>query len=243
MPATYGIIGYPLAHSFSPAYFRKKFEMLGIDATYDTFPLANITDFPALLATHSDIRGLSVTIPHKEAVMSYLDALDETAKQVGAVNCISIKNGTKTGYNTDVIGFERSLVPLLQSQHTNALILGTGGAAKAVAYVLKKLGISYLSVSRSKGVDRFSYEEITPEIIQTHKLIINASPAGMLPHVDTYPPLPYGVMNDQHLLYDLVYKPEETKFLSLGKTQDAITKNGLEMLYLQADAAWEIWSR
>lgn len=243
MTARYGIIGYPLAHSFSPAYFKQKFADLRVDATYETFPLEHISSFPELLSTYPDIRGLSVTIPHKETVIPYLDALDDTAKSVGAVNCISIKDGVKTGYNTDVIGFERSLVPLLQPQHTHALILGTGGAAKAVAYVLKKLGIDYEIVSRTKGDDKLSYEEVTLNVIKTHPLIINASPAGMQPDIDTFPPLPYEAIDSKHLLYDLVYKPGKTKFLSLGEEQNAVIKNGLEMLYLQADAAWEIWNR
>jgi shikimate dehydrogenase len=242
MAALYGIIGYPLLHSFSPAYFRKKFEDLDIDALYDTFPLASITEFPDLLEKHPNIGGLSVTIPHKQAVIPYLDELDNTAQVVGAVNCISFKSGIKTGYNTDVIGFEKSLAPLLQPQHTQALILGTGGAAKAVAFVLNKLGISYQSVSRNPGEGKTTYDAVTPAIISSHKLIINASPAGMLPHEDTFPPLPYEAVASDHLLYDLVYKPEETKFLSFGKERGAVVKNGLEMLYLQADAAWQIWN-
>jgi len=243
MPDTYGIIGYPLYHSFSPGYFNKKFEENHIDATYITFPLQHINEFHALLANHPEIKGLSVTIPHKEVVIPYLDAMDETAQAIGAVNCIAFKHSIKTGHNTDVIGFEKSLRPLLQPQHTQALILGTGGAAKAVAYVLKNLGIAYKSVSRSGKENTVPYESITPEIIGQYKLIINASPAGMLPHADTYPLLPYQAIGKEHLLYDLVYKPEETKFLSFGKEQGAIVKNGFEMLLLQADAAWEIWTR
>jgi shikimate dehydrogenase len=241
MAAQYGIIGYPLYHSFSPEYFQKKFEDNHIDATYATFPLQHINEFPALLTTRPDIRGLSVTIPHKQTVILYLDAIDDIARTVGAVNCIAFKNGIKKGYNTDVIGFERSLAPLLQPQHRQALILGTGGAAKAVAYVLEKLGIVYKNVSRTNKDGAVPYEAITPDTIAAHTLIINASPSGMLPHAETFPPLPYQAIGTQHLLYDLVYKPEETKFLTLGKEQGATTKNGFEMLLLQADAAWEIW--
>ena len=241
MPAEYGLIGYPLGHSFSPTYFAKKFAALSIDATYLAYPIASISEFTRLTETHS-FSGLNVTIPYKEAVMQHLDAIDETAKKVDAVNTISFKNGIKTGYNTDVIGFEESICPLLKSQHRQALILGTGGASKAVAYVLEKLGIAYTKVSRTKSDSTFLYEELNEEIIATHALIVNCSPLGKAPNISEAPAIPYAGIGNEHLLYDLIYNPSETKFLSLGKRQGAAIKNGLEMLELQADAAWEIWN-
>lgn len=242
MPALYGIIGYPLAHSFSPAYFKKKFAEHHTDAIYEAFSLADINEFPALLSTHPDIAGLNVTIPHKEAVIEYLDELDSIAAEIGAVNCIVFKNGKRKGYNTDIIGFERSLIPLLQPQHTQALILGTGGSSKAVAYVLKQLGIGYRFVSRTKQGDCLTYEELAPEVIEQHKLIINTTSQGMYPNVDSAPALPYEAITPQHLLYDLIYNPEETVFLSKGVEQGAAVKNGFEMLQLQAEASWDIWA-
>lgn len=241
MPAEYGLIGYPLGHSFSPTYFGKKFAVLGIDAVYSAYPLENITEFPNLLHAHS-FRGLNVTIPHKESVIPYLDALDDVAKKVGAVNTIAFAEGIKKGYNTDVIGFELSLAPLLKPQHKQALILGTGGASKAVAFVLEKLGITYLKISRSKKSGTLCYDELGPEIIKAHPLIINCSPVGKAPEANYAPSIPYEGITDKHLLYDLIYNPAETKFLSIGKQHGAAIKNGLEMLELQADSAWEIWN-
>ncbi len=242
MPASYGLIGYPLAQSFSAAYFSKKFAAEHIDASFEAFPLADIKEFPALLRELPSLRGLSVTIPHKTSVIPFLDAVDSTAKEIGAVNSICIKNGFTKGYNTDIIGFEQSLRPLLRSHHTHALVLGTGGASKAVCYVLKKLGISYLKVSRSKRDDTITYDELNPALIQSHTLIINTSPLGMYPVVDACPQLPYPSLGPQHLLYDLIYNPAETKFLLSGKQYGATIKNGLEMLELQAEASWKIWN-
>lgn len=242
MPALYGIIGYPLAHSFSPAYFKKKFVEHHIDAVYEAFTLEHIDEFPTLLLKYPDISGLNVTIPHKEAVIEYLDELDSVAAEIGAVNCIVFKNGKKKGYNTDIIGFERSLIPLLQPQHTHALILGTGGSSKAVAYVLKQLGIMYQFVSRTKQGDCLTYEELTTGVIEQNKLIINTTSQGMYPNVDSAPALPYEAITSQHLLYDLIYNPEETVFLLKGIERGAATKNGFEMLQLQAEASWDIWA-
>lgn len=242
MSALFGIIGFPLAHSFSPAYFKKKFAEHNTDALYEPFLLNNIEELPALLLANPTIQGLNVTIPYKEAVLPYLDELDNTAEEIGAVNCIVFRNGKKKGYNTDSIGFEQSLVPFLQPQHTHALILGTGGSSKAVAYVLKQLGIAYRFVSRAKQHDYLVYEELTPEIISQHKLIINTTALGMYPNVESAPALPYEAISAQHLLYDLIYNPEETLFLARGKVQGAAIKNGFEMLQLQADASWDIWS-
>jgi shikimate dehydrogenase len=238
----YGLIGYPLTYSFSPAYFKNKFAVQRIDADYQAFALSSITELPALLKAHPNLRGLNVTIPYKEAVIPYLDRLDEMAADIGAVNCISIHDGITKGYNTDAAGFEESLVPLLKSHHTHALVLGTGGASKAVIYALNNLGISHHCVSREKKPGCISYDDVTGNTLNTHKLIINTSPVGVYPDVDKEPALPYEVIGRDHLLYDLIYNPEETKFLSLGKKHGATTKNGFEMLQLQAEASWKIWT-
>ncbi len=242
MQQLYGLIGYPLSHSFSPGFFQQKFTAEGIDADYRTFPISSLTEFPSLLAANPQLYGLNVTIPYKEAIIPYLDKLDEEAEKVGAVNCIAFQGGKSIGYNTDIIGFERSLTPLLKPFHTSALILGTGGAARAVKYVLTKLGIPFLSVSRSHTIDAIQYEEVTPELIASHKHIINTTPLGMFPNVDSCPTIPYNALDSSNLLYDLVYNPLETKFLSLGLAQGATIKNGLEMLHIQANASWDIWN-
>jgi shikimate dehydrogenase len=238
----YGIIGYPLSHSFSPAYFNNKFAKLAIDAHYDVFPLENISLFPALLQSNKNLRGLNVTIPYKQSVIPFLDDLDDTAQVVGAVNCISINNGRSKGYNTDITGFKESLLPLLQSQHRQALVLGTGGASLAVNYALEQLGISYLKISRESSKGDRTYEQLTPDIITHRKLIINTTPLGMYPLIEDAPPLPYNAVGPQHLFYDLIYNPVETKFLALGKQHGAIIKNGLQMLELQAEDGWKIWN-
>lgn len=243
MPALYGLIGYPLAHSFSPAYFKKKFADQNIDAIYEAFTLEDVSYFPDLLNANPNLKGLNVTIPHKETVIFYLDELDSTASEIGAVNTITLKNGIKKGYNTDAAGFEQSLIPLLASQHKHALILGTGGSSKAVAYVLRQLGIAYRFVSRKQQPGCLTYPELTPEIIAQHKLIVNTTSLGLYPYIDGAPSIPYESLTAHHLLYDVIYNPEETKFLSLGKAQGATIKNGFEMLQLQAEASWGIWSK
>jgi shikimate dehydrogenase len=242
LPAQYGLIGYPLTHSFSPAYFKKKFAEKHIYALYDPFPLSDISEFPALLSAYPAMEGLNVTIPYKEAVIPYLHELDPVAQRIGAVNCIAIKNGRLKGYNTDSTGFEQSLIPLLEAQHTFALILGAGGSSKAVAYALQQLGISYQLISRSRKKGTHTYADLTPQVIARHKLIINTTPLGMYPNADAAPPIAYESIGKQHLLFDLIYNPEETKFLSLGRERGAVVKNGFEMLKLQADASWDIWS-
>lgn len=242
MAASYGIIGYPLGHSFSPAYFADKFQQEGIDAQYMPYPLPDIAELPQLLRENPTLRGLNVTIPHKQAVMPYLDQLDETAHAIGAVNCIDIRDRRTKGYNTDAAGFELSLLPLLSADHTHALILGTGGASLAVAYVLAKLGIAFSYVSRMQQQGRYTYDALTPELVQRHKLIINTTPLGMHPDISAMPALPYEAIGEAHLLYDLIYNPEETAFLKAGARQGAVTKNGLEMLQIQADASWQIWN-
>ncbi len=242
MQSVYGLIGYPLSHSFSPGYFKEKFAKAEIDAVYRLFPLANIKELPKLLAEHSSLSGLNVTIPYKEQVIPFLDDIDEAAKTIGAVNCIKINSNKLKGYNTDIIGFKKSLAPLLQQQHTKALILGTGGAAKAVAYVLDKFNIDYKLVSSSGKTDTIAYEDISTATVQEHTLIINTTPLGMHPNTDACPDIPYSALGEAHLLYDLIYNPEETTFLKRGKAQGANTKNGYEMLVLQAEASWDIWN-
>jgi len=242
MAARYGLIGYPLQHSFSPAYFAAKFEKEGIDAVYTAYPLDGISKFPQLLH-ENPLLGLNVTIPYKQAVIAYLDELDAAAKAIGAVNCIDIRDGVSKGYNTDVKGFKDSLVPLLQSHHTKALVLGTGGASLAVRYVLDELGIVYTSVSRDKKEGVVCYEELTGDMVSGHKLIVNTTPLGMGSYMDEHPAIQYEAIGQEHLLYDLIYNPEETIFLQKGKAQGAAIKNGLEMLHLQAEASWDIWNR
>lgn len=237
----YGLIGYPLSHSFSPDYFAKKFELLNIkDSSYQSFPIPNIEELSKLLTDNNSIKGLNVTIPYKTSVMDYLDKVDLAAKEIGAVNTIKIDNNKRLiGYNTDVYGFERSLTPLL-TKPIKALVLGTGGAAKAVTYVLKKLNIEFILISRnnSKGI---TYNNLSEEIISSHLLIINTTPIGMYPNDDSKPDIPYHLLTNDHILYDLVYNPEETLFLKAGKEKGATIKNGLEMLHLQADKSWDIW--
>lgn len=239
----FGLIGYPLSHSFSKGYFTEKFAKENIvDCRYDIFPLEKIEDFTELCNTNNKLAGLNVTIPYKEKIIPFLDELDETAANIGAVNTIKFSNHKKIGFNSDAYGFEMSLKPLLKSHHTSALILGTGGASKAVEYVLKKLGIDYQNVSRNKSEKAIAYEEVNDSIIQQSTLIINCSPIGMYPNIDSAPNIPYQFLTDNHILYDLIYNPEETQFLKEGKQRGAQTKNGLEMLYLQAERSWEIWN-
>jgi shikimate dehydrogenase len=239
----YGIIGYPLLQTFSPGYFNKKFEALGISASYHKFPLAHIQELKALLIQHPELKGLNVTIPYKQEVMIFLDQLDDAAEKIGAVNTIAIRSGQLKGYNTDAIGFMNSLKPLLQPHHTKALILGTGGASKAVAYTLAKLEIDFQYVSRNKKEGQLSYKDMDEQLMQEHTLIINTTPLGMVPRENEYPDIPYQLLTPHHLLYDLIYFPEETIFLQKGKEQGAQIKNGYEMLIGQAEAAWAIWQK
>jgi len=246
-----GLIGYPLSHSFSKKYFEEKFRKENIsDFSYHTFPLENISQFPELLKKEKDLLGLSVTIPHKESVIPFLDELDETAKEIGAVNCIKIEAGPEgvkklIGYNTDAFGFKQSIRPFLDSNHTKALIFGTGGASKAVAYVLRNLGIHFWYVSRTKNNfgNTLMYEELTEDIIATCKLLINCTPVGMSPNNDKFLPLPYSAITVEHLAYDLIYNPAETLFLTKAKEQGALISNGYNMLCFQAEEAWRIWNK
>ncbi len=243
MTKQFGLIGFPLSHSFSKGYFAQKFQKENIsDCSYDVFPLEKIEDFVELCNANKNLVGLNVTIPYKEKIIPFLDELNEEAKAIVAVNTIKFINGKKIGYNTDCYGFEMSLKPLLKQHHTSALILGTGGASKAVEYVLRKLGIQFQYVSRNKSEKAISYEELNELIIHNSTLIINSTPIGTYPNVEPAPNIPYNGITEKHLLYDLIYNPEETKFLKEGKLLCAQTKNGLEMLYLQAERSWEIWT-
>lgn len=242
----YGLIGYPLGHSFSVGYFNEKFSNEHINAKYINFEIPSIEDFAEVIESNPELRGLNVTIPYKEQVIPYLDSLSPEANAIGAVNVIRItRKGDKThlkGFNSDVIGFTRSIEPLLERHHKKALILGTGGASKAVDYGLRSLGIETKFVSRTKRPGFFTYEEITPEIIKDYNIIVNCTPLGMYPNTDVCPTLPYEAMDSYNLLYDLLYNPDETLFMQKGKEHGAITKNGLEMLLLQAFASWEFWN-
>ena len=241
----YGLIGYPLEHSFSRNYFNEKFRNERIDAEYDNFEIPSIENFKEVLETTPNLRGLNVTIPYKEEVIRYLDELSAEARAIGAVNVIRVTHkGSKTvlkGFNSDVIGFTRSIESMLEPPHRKALILGTGGAAKAVDYGLKSLGLGTLFVSRTARPGVITYNDVTPDLIRSHKVIVNCTPLGMYPHVDSCPPLPYEAMDSHTLLYDLLYNPDETLFMQKGRQKGAITKNGLEMLLLQAFASWEMW--
>ena len=252
----FGLIGYPLSHSFSQKYFTEKFKRENIsDCEFKNFSFKNINELPSLIKQNPTLCGLNVTIPHKQSVMKFLDAIDNSAKEIGAVNCIRLspqsplpgERGSKgvrlIGYNTDAIGFEKSLKPFLKPHHTKALILGTGGASKAIAYVLKKLKIEFVFVSRNQmSASSIRYHDLQKDIIESHHLIINTTPVGMFPNINDCPDIPYQYLSDKHLLYDLTYNPEETLFLKKGKEKGAQIKNGLEMLHLQAEEAWKIWN-
>jgi shikimate dehydrogenase len=244
----FGLIGYPLSHSFSERYFNEKFHKEGIKNTsYRLFPIENLDQLPLLIAENRELSGLNITIPYKEKVISFLDSLDDSASKIGAVNTVKIyRKGQSVllkGFNTDVFGFEESLTPHIKADFTSALILGTGGASKAVEYVLKNRGLKTIFVSRTpRNENQISYKMITPEIIRTSNVIVNTSPVGMYPNADQYPDIPYEFLTPDHVLFDLVYNPENTMFMKLGKQKGAVVLNGLQMLYLQADKAWEIWN-
>lgn len=241
----YGLIGYPLVHSFSIGYFNEKFANEGIDATYTNYEIPSIEDLVEVIDTNPELRGLNVTIPYKEKVISFLDELSPEARAIGAVNVVKIshkgKNTILKGYNSDVIGFTRSIETMLEPYHRKALILGTGGACKAIDYGLRSLGIETLKVSRFERPDTITYGQVTTDVVQEYPVIVNCTPCGMYPHADECPPLPYEAMDNHNLLYDLIYNPDETLFMKKGKAQGAVVKNGLEMLLLQAFASWEFW--
>ncbi len=238
----YGLIGYPLSHSFSKKYFDEKFISEGItDAAFQNFAIENISFLHEVL-TQKNLKGLAVTIPYKKAVIDFLYDSTDAVKQMGACNCIKISDNKLSGFNTDVIGFEKSFVKQLKPHHTKALILGTGGAAAAVEFVLQKLNIENEFVSRKKVGTEFLYDDLDENILNEYSVIINASPIGTYPDVDGAPAIPYPFLSSKHYLFDLVYNPVETKFLELGKQQGAITQNGYEMLVLQAEENWKIWN-
>lgn len=242
----YGLIGYPLGHSFSISYFNQKFIDEGIDAQYENFEIQTIDALLEVLSSNPNLRGLNVTIPYKQKVISYLDTLSPEARAIGAVNVIRVEHvGSQTilkGYNSDVIGFTQSIEPMLEKWHKKALILGTGGASKAVDYGLKALGLETVFVSRFQRPGTILYKDVTPEIVRDYNVIVNCTPCGMYPHTDECPELPYEAMDNHTILYDLIYNPDETLFMKKGSERGANTKNGLEMLLLQAFASWEFWN-
>ena len=244
---TYGLIGYPLGHSFSAKYFTAKFYAEHIEATYRNFEIPTIDLLPDIIRKNPTLKGLNVTIPYKETVIPLLDELSDEAKSIGAVNVIKIiRKGYQTrliGYNADIIGFTQSIRPLLKPHHKQALVLGTGGASKAVTNGLRQLGLNYLYVSRHQRPDGLIYPNLTPDFLKTYPVVVNCTPLGMYPRIDTCPDIPYEALNTHNLLYDLVYNPQETLFLKQGKQQGAVTKNGLEMLHLQAEASWSFWNQ
>lgn len=246
MQQLYGLIGQTLGHSFSRDFFNKKFESEGIDAEYVNFELPDIGDFMEVVAESPNLCGLNVTIPYKEQIMPYLNALSADAEAIGAVNTIAVEYNGKvgirlTGHNTDVIGFSDSIKPLLRPGMTAAIVLGTGGASKAVMHGLKSLGVEPVAVSRTAAPGRLTYADLTPEIMDSHKVIVNTTPLGMWPKVDTLPDIPYDLLTPDHLCYDLIYNPDITAFMKRAAENGATVKNGLEMLLLQAFAAWQIW--
>lgn len=241
----FGLIGYPLSHSFSARYFSEKFIRENLNGfVYLNFAIRRIEELPEILQHERDLAGLNVTIPHKEQVLKYLNFLDPIVRETGACNCIRIDQvGKLYGYNTDVTGFEKSLCQQLLPIHKSALILGTGGAAKAVAFVLRKLGISFLYVTRNKNAgDMINYDQLSFSILQKHLLIINTTPVGMYPAKDEMPPIDYTVLTENHYLFDLIYNPEKTQFLLLGEKHGARIQNGKDMLEVQAEESWKIWN-
>ncbi len=240
----FGLVGYPLVHSFSKGYFTKKFADLQLhDCSYENFSIRTIEEIREVVQGRPHLEGLNVTIPYKETVISLLDELDEVSSAVGAVNCIRVRKGILKGYNTDVFGFEMSIKPFLENHYERALILGTGGASKAVAHVLRKWGIPFHHVSRTpRGDQELGYDVLKAEVIHHFPLIINTTPLGTYPDIDACPLLPYEGLSDKHFLYDLVYNPEETTFLRLGRLAGAKTMNGYAMLVQQAEKSWDIWN-
>ena len=239
----YGLIGRNISYSFSRGYFRDKFRKLGLDyCDYVNFDLQDIREITTVLDEQKALAGLNVTIPYKEAVIPYLKALDPVAEKIGAVNTIKLMPEGPVGYNTDAHGFEQALLPLLKPHHTGALVLGTGGASKAVAYVLHKLHINHKYVSRNPTGEQLAYSEITAEVIEAHPIVVNCTPLGTWPEVAAKPDFPYDLLGPKQLLFDLIYNPEKTAFLLEGEQRGADISNGLKMLELQAEKAWEIWN-
>ena len=248
MKREFGLIGYPLTHSFSRKYFTNKFMSEGINAEYLNFELENISHLPHIIGSHPDLHGINVTIPYKEEVMKFLDHIDEEAALIQAVNTIRIRRTghhiTLHGYNTDIHGFQESIRPLLQHHHHKALVLGTGGASKAIVQALTNLKIDSILVSRNpEDKGEISYDDLDEDVMASYKIIVNTTPIGTFPKVDACPSIPFELITHSHLMFDLIYNPEMTEFLKQGLKHGATIKNGLEMLHLQALASWEIWNR
>lgn len=239
----FGLLGYPLTHSFSQKYFTEKFHKLGIaDAAYENFSIPDIQELQKILDTRKELAGFNITIPYKKSVIPFLDEASEPVRKMGACNCIKIIDGKLKGFNTDVVGFQKSLEPFLKPYHQRALILGTGGASAAVEYVFQQLQIPYQFVSRTGSSNAISYGRLNKEILDSHQLIINTTPLGMFPKLEDCPDIPYQFISPHHHLFDLIYNPTETKFLQQGKKQGATIQNGFEMLILQAEESWRIWN-
>lgn len=241
----FGLIGKNISYSFSKNYFSEKFNLEEIeDCIYSNFDIQSIEDFPSILIKNPELKGLNVTMPYKEIIIPYLDTLSDIAFTIGAVNVINIgKNGDLKGYNTDWYGFYHSLKPMLEIHHKKALIIGTGGASKAVEYALNLLNIDYKFVSRYPGLNNLEYHEVNENIFQDYHIIINCTPLGTFPETENYPPIPYSYFSENHIAYDLIYNPVETNFLKKARLKGAKTKNGYEMLLLQAEKSWEIWNK
>lgn len=239
---TYGLIGNPVEHSFSEKYFTDKFKSEGIDAQYKLFKLENLNHFQALLKKEKSLKGLNVTAPFKEEIIPFLDRIDEEAKRIGAVNTIKFKNGRRIGYNTDSFGFLKSLFPIIEKQHAYALVLGTGGAAKAVAQALKSMGIDYKMVSRNPSENQLGYDDLNEKLMAKYLLIVNCTPLGTYPTVEESPNIPYSALTQKHMLYDLTYNPVVTQFLAQGQMHGCKIFNGQKMLEYQAEKSWEIWN-
>ncbi len=238
----FGLLGKNISYSFSKGYFTDKFSNLELEGySYENFDLQSIDELPELLASNPDVKGLNVTIPYKQEVIPYLNKMDAQAKEIGAVNTIKFDGKRLIGYNTDAYGFQKSIEPFLKPHHTKALILGTGGASKAIAFVLGELGIGVTHVSRNPGATQIGYPDLNPSVLENHSIVVNCTPMGTHPNVDQKPDIPYSHITEKHLLFDLIYNPEKTAFLKEGKQRDADIVNGLRMLELQADRAWEIW--
>jgi shikimate dehydrogenase len=241
----FGLIGKNISYSFSKKYFTEKFALGNLESfTYENFDLQTVEEFPEILKNHPNLKGLNVTIPYKEAIIPYLDILSKNAQKIGAANVIRFtKKGKLKGYNSDFYGFKKSLKPLLQSHHKKALILGTGGASKGVAFALEKLGILYTFVSREQKEGMIDYDRINATTFDNYQIIINCTPLGTSPNVTESPNLPYQFFTKKHIAFDLIYNPDETQFLKKAKKYGALTKNGLEMLKWQAEKSWEIWNK
>ncbi len=239
----FGLIGKNISYSFSRGYFTKKFQNLELqDHSYENFDLQSIEKFDGLLEANPDVKGLNVTIPYKQEILPYLNKIDDTALQIGAVNTIKIEDNNLIGYNTDVIGFQKTLEPHLKSHHSRALILGTGGASKAIAHVFKTMGIEHRFVSRNPDEGQLNYIDLSEKILQEHTVVVNCTPLGTHPDIERLPDIPYDFLGTRHLIFDLIYNPAKTSFLKAGEERGASIVNGQKMLEIQAEASWEIWN-